>query len=510
MYPLCRAATLALDVFVWYDTRMTKRRYVWLLIISILVIVGLHENGRSVRSSPLTYREYANQAVQALLQNFYDGRGRWRACVGICRASNSDWGADALTYTLFFHWKTTHDAAVVPYFKTLEQTAPLYRAPCTGATCKSWSDVPEWDSVAASRDYEVTADPLALTKAKAAYQRVEGSNAYALGACPGIRYQIPFGGGGGLKTLETDANSIKAGILLYRSTKDATYLNTAVRRYAAVRQYFLDPQVALYSVYVFDNGKNCTQLPHRFFSSVNGLMMYNGFMLAQLTRNTTYLRDAQATAAAVSQNLSDARGIHEDLQAENDIVEPLVEAMYDLTGTGDGIANAWIMRNAAAAVSSRAANGPYGRFFGGPPPSAPITSWQTSGGLSLEIAAAATDPNGSPPTTKEWQQATFVSNSVTKLPARVRFTGSAIALIGTLGEVCCQPGHARVFIDGRETFDNTGIWQNKSSSGHTFTNAVLFAWRWPTSGTHTLDFYPGIYNPKEGGPFLHLQGYFIP
>ncbi len=494
---------------MWYDTRMAKPRYVW-LIIGMLLIAGLREHSRSARSNPQTYRDYAVQAVQALLQNFYDGSGRWRACVGICRASNSDWGADSLTYTLYFHWKTTHDATIVPYFKTLEQTAPLYRSACIGAACKSWSDVPEWDSVAASRDYEITADPIALNKAKAAYERVEGSNAYALGACPGIRYQIPFGGGGGLKTLETDANAIKAGILLYRFTKDSTYLNTAVRRYAAVRQSFLDPQVALYTVYLFDDGKTCTQLPHRFFSSVNGLMMYNGFMLAQLTRNAAYLRDAQATAAAVSRHLSDARGIHEDLQAENDIVEPLVEAMYDLAGNGDGIAKSWIIRNAAAAVSSRAANGAYGRFFGGPPPTAPITSWQTNGGLSLEMAAAAIDPNGSPPTTKEWQQATFFSNNITKLPATMSFTGSGVALIGTLGEICCQPGHARVFIDGRETFDKTGIWQNKSSSGHTLVNAVLFASRWSSTGTHTLEFYPGVYNSKEGGPFLHLAGYFIP
>jgi len=500
---------LAPGGFLWYYTRMKNRRRIGLLI-AILIVAGLRENGISARSSALTYRDYAAQAVQALLQNFYDGRGRWRACVGVCRASNSDWGADSLTYTLFFHWKTTRDASVVPYFKTLEQTAPMYGGPCIGSACKSWSDVPEWDSVAASRDYEITADALALTKAKAAYERVEGSDAYALGACPKIRYQIPFGGGGGLKTLETDANAIKAGLLLYRYTKDSTYLTTAIARYAAVRRYFLDPQVALYTVYVFDNGKTCAQLPHRFFSSINGLMMTNSFTLAQLTGNATYLHDAQATAAAVRWYLSDQDGIHEDLQAENDIVEPLLESMYDLAVAGDAAAASWVMNNAAAAVSARAQNGAYGRLFGGPAPSAPITAWQANGGLSVEMAAAALNPNGFPTSTKHWQHAKFVSDSITKLPATLSFSGSAIALIGTLGEVCCQPGHARVFIDGTETFDNTGIWQNKSSSGHTFPDAVLFAWRWPSSGTHTLQFYPGINNPKEGGSFLHLQGYLLP
>ncbi|MDQ6826900.1 MAG: hypothetical protein M3Z14_06865 [Candidatus Eremiobacteraeota bacterium] len=473
------------------------------------MVTCLHGRFTSAKGGALTYHDYAKQAVETLLHTFYDGRGHWRMCVAVCRSNNQDWGADALTYTLFLHWQTTHDAAVVRYFQALEQTAPMYGPPCTSAPCKGWSDVPEWDSVAALRDYEVTADPIALDKAKAAYQRVEGSHAYALGACPGVRYQVPFGGGGGLKTLETDANAIKAGLLLYRFTKESAYLTDAMKRYAAVRQYFLDPQVPLYSVYLYDNGTTCTQLPRRFFASVNGLMTYNGFLLAQLTGKMTYSGDAQATASAISQNLADARGIYEDLQAENDVVEPLVESMYDLADTGNSFARAWIMTNAAAAVSARKLDGSYGRLFGGPPPSSPVTSWQTNGGLSLEIAASALSGKGSPAAIHEWQDATFVENSVTKLPATLHFTGSRIALIGTLGEVCCQPGHARVFIDGRETFDKTGIWQNKSSSGHTFPNALLFAWQWHSTGKHTLQFYPGVDNPKEGPSFLHLQRYFF-
>jgi hypothetical protein len=89
------------------------------------------------------------------------------------------------------------------------------------------------------------------------------------------------------------------------------------------------------------------------------------------------------------------------------------------------------------------------------------------------------------------------------------FTGSAIALIGTLGERCCEPGHARVLLDGTETFDRTGIWQNKSSSGRSLPDSVLFAWRWPKRGTHTLRFEPGEPNGKEGGSFLHLEGYVV-
>jgi hypothetical protein len=92
-------------------------------------------------------------------------------------------------------------------------------------------------------------------------------------------------------------------------------------------------------------------------------------------------------------------------------------------------------------------------------------------------------------------------------PAQITFTGSGIALIGTIGARCCESGHARVFIDGRETFDHIGIWQNKSSSGRSLADSVLFAWRWPTPGRHTLTFQPGLANAKEGGSFLHLVGY---
>ena len=89
----------------------------------------------------------------------------------------------------------------------------------------------------------------------------------------------------------------------------------------------------------------------------------------------------------------------------------------------------------------------------------------------------------------------------------IRFTGSAIAVLGTLGEICCEPGHARVLVDGRETFDRTGIWQNKSSSGRTIHGTVLFAWRWPRPGPHVIAFAPGEPNGKEGGPFLHLRAF---
>jgi hypothetical protein len=64
-------------------------------------------------------------------------------------------------------------------------------------------------------------------------------------------------------------------------------------------------------------------------------------------------------------------------------------------------------------------------------------------------------------------------------------------------------------VDGRETFDGTGIWQNKSSSGRRIPGEILFAWRWPRRGRHTITFAPGVPNGKEGGSFLHLRGYLV-
>lgn len=82
-------------------------------------------------------------------------------------------------------------------------------------------------------------------------------------------------------------------------------------------------------------------------------------------------------------------------------------------------------------------------------------------------------------------------------------------MIGTTGDHCCEAGHARVIVDGVETFDQTGIWPNKSSSGRRTPEAVLFAWRWPKAGHHTLRFMPAVANAKEGGAYLHLAGYSV-
>jgi hypothetical protein len=459
-----------------------------------------------------TYATLAGDAVAAMLRGYYAGDGLWRDCPEArCWVHNSDWGVDSLTNTLYLRWQTTHDATLPPIVAALARSERRYAAPCRdGKRCLLWSDVPMWDSVAASRDNAVLhGDPIALQKAVAAFWAVEGSPVYAVGACPEIRYQRPFGRGDRLKTLETDSNGIKAALLLYQATHEARYVAIARKRYRAVRRYFLDARLPLYTVYVFDDGAQCRQAPHRYFASVNGNMIWDGLQLARATGDSRYRDQALATAHAVVVYLSDPNGIFTDLQAENDLEEPLVEAMFALaTDEHRAFARQWLLDNAAAAYSARRGDGSYGRFFDGPPPAATVTAWQTNGGFAAQVAAAALAQT-TVVQPAAWSSATFVPRDITRMPATIHFNGSGIALIGTIGEVCCQPGHARILIDGVETTNRIGMWQNKSSSGQQLPNSVLFAWRWRTAGSHEITLEPGVYDAKEGGPFLHASGYAV-
>src|ERR1700737_1555099 len=215
---------LILDCIMSPSTRMPRQfafKHLGIAAVALLLLMRLQSP-----EVAWTYQQYGNASMTALLRDFYHF-GYWRQCVSGCSFSNHDWGADSLTNTLFFHWKATHDPAVLPYFEKLVRTMPLYGS-CPAATCREWSDGREWDSVAASRAFEVTRLADALNKAQASYESVESSTAYALGACPGIRFQRPFGAGGGLKTLETEANAIKASLLLYRYTGSRRYLTASI------------------------------------------------------------------------------------------------------------------------------------------------------------------------------------------------------------------------------------------------------------------------------------------
>jgi Glycosyl hydrolase family 76 len=473
-------------------------RTVLIAAIALIAAAGPASN------APPTFRELGDDAAQTLTTRWYTGEGRWRTCLDpSCGSGNVDWGSDSLTGALYERRLLTGDAALLPVFRALQSTEPRY-GDCRRSRCTSWSDVPMWDAVAALRTYDVTRDETALRNAEAAYRYVAASDVFARGACPAIDYQRPHAESGGLKTLETDANATLAAAMLAERTNRPEYLDDATRRYAAVRAWFLDRDVPLYTVYVFDDGRACRALPHRFFASVNGVMIEAGLTLARLTGEAHYAEDARATAHAI-RALDDDRGIFTDLQAENDVVEPLVLAMLVLARGGDTFAREWILRNAAAAVHARGGDGAYGRFFDGPPPRGIVTAWQSNGGLALEIAAASLAPNERAEPGDPWRGAETRPVALTSLPQSFRFTGSGIVLSGTLGARCCELGRARLLIDGRETFDATGIWQNKSSAGRPLPDSVLFAWRWRESGAHELRFEPDTPNAKEGGPFIDVR-----
>jgi hypothetical protein len=471
--------------------------------------VSLARSSGLSTSSP-TYLQLARDAVRTLEDGFYDQHGEWHLCLPhVCDDRNQDWGADALTYALYLHWSTTHDPSVRPIMAALARTAKRY-----SPSVRSWSDIPLWDSVADVREYQVTHAAGALAKAEAAFRYVSRDRArvFAAGACPAIDYQAANGGRRNVKTLETDSNYIKAALLLWRATGARHYLTEARTKYVAVRRSFFQRHEGLYTVYVYDDGHSCHRLDGRYFASVNGNMIWAGLHLAAATGIKTYGREAVRTARAVSDDLSDASGVYADLQTEYDVVEPLIEAMYQLaTSAHQAFARRWLLTAAAQAADARASTGAYGRFFDGPAPHTTTTAWQANGGLALMVTAGALAPRTRVTRRNVWAHSRTINHErrLSDRPVRLAFTGRAVAILGPIGEPCCQRGHARIFVDGTQTFDRTGVWQNKSSGGRRIRGTVLFAWRWLHSGRHRVVIRPGKPNPKEGGSYFHMTGYVV-
>jgi len=463
-----------------------------------------------VRIATGDYADRADRAASLLERRFYNGTGLWHMCVSLtCNTKNRDWGSDSLTYVLYFRWLLTRDQSVPPIMRTLAGTAHAWAPGDAGS-----SDTVMWDSIADAREYQVTGSATALAKSRQAFRWVDSvmARGFASGACPEIDYQWPHGRGGGLKTLETATNYIKAALLLHETTGSARYLAKAESAYRQVRRYFLVGSAPLYTVYVFDDGSTCRPLPGRYFASVNGNMIWAGSALAAATGRRGYLRQAVATARAVRADLGDGAGVYADLQADNDIAEPLIEAMYRLAARDhQRFAARWLLTSASAAGADQNAAGAFGRFFDGPPPTSAATAWQVNGGAALVQAAAALDPHGRPADPGFWTRATFVADSrgLAGRELRITVTGRAIAIMGSVGAVCCLSGHARVFVDGVETFDRTGIWQNMTSPSVRQPDQVLFAWRWPAAGRRTITIRPGIPDGEEGGPYFSMDGYLL-
>jgi len=470
----------------------------------MLAFVLLWQGAVSAQVEPAaTFAMTGKDALTTLLSVYYAGNGYWRLCNETdCARSDSDWGADSATDALYLRWTIAHDPGLVRIAAELRASSPRYPDPCTSKPCPWWSDTPAWDAVASLRESEMlggNAD--AVSRAQSAVRYVLDSKAFSGGACPDIPYQRPLPSVQHVKTLETDATVTKALVLLYAATLKARYLDLAIARYQADRRYFLDPGVPLYTVHVIDDGESCVQEPHRFFASVNGEMISNGLALFRLTADQRYFSQALSTARAVDTLLSDERGVFADLQGENDVVEPLVEAMEELAVRDQvPFAREWILRNARAALASRNSDGTFPRFFDGPPQSR-SSIWESNGAFALEIAAAALDPNAvaSPPA--GWQDAQRIGAALTQLPATIAFDGSGVALVGTIGK-SCETAHLRVFVDGVETFDRTGLWQNHSMPTR---DSVRFAWRWPTTGHHVIRIEASNPQLSASGP-IHLTG----
>ncbi len=489
---------------------------VGMTVIGALSCSSKHDAAPAPPIVPMTFQQSSDAALQTLQNVFYQQGGNWSFCVpkacGILPFDDFDWGADSLTGALYVRWSIAKDASIPPVMTQLAANAATYGT-CTASNCPSWSDVPLWDSIAASHEHLVIGTADTVQHAQQAFDYVDTATQFGLGACPDIDYQLPAGGDNQVKTLESDSNYIKAALLLYQSTGTSTYLTKAQTKYASARKYFLDPSVPLYTVFVLDDGHNCTQIPARFYASVNGNMIWNGIALAAATSTSSYLDDAIATAKAVNQYLTDANGVFADLQTDDDVVEPLIEAMQQLaTEQNQSFASDWLKTNATAMAAARTADGAYGRFFDGPAPQGEVSEWQTNGGLALAFVAGGLWPDQIATTNADgWQSAVNVTDDLPTLPSSIQFTGRAIAVFGTMGEGSNQLGQASVFIDGTQTFDQTGIHQNESNEIGQIQNTILFAWRWPTSGPHTLSFQAGPSDPKNGGPFLHVQGYsYVP
>jgi hypothetical protein len=476
----------------------------------ILALVAAAFALASCGPSGRTYGD-GGRASSAALQQLWFADGGWKLCLAAgCPSAKSGSGAAALTFAAYFAWMPQNggDASYAPLMDKIGASIPVPAAPCVDSTCRVRSDVPMWNAVALLRTYDKNerVNP-GLEKASSVLDSFDRSSAYFKGACPEIPYLEPFGGKSKLKALATDSNYAKAALSVAHYTGKDVYLDRGERRYLAARKYYFDPKAGLYTAYLIDDGKHCTQVPHRFLASVNGNMIYSAYVLFASQRGTVYQQQASGVARTAVAKLSDARGVLANLQDEDDTADPLFEAMFVLANYWNmDFARAWIARNAAAAEGARREDGSIGRFLDGPPPAGGVTAWQTSGGFAATLAAQALQPGEVLPSPGPgWKTAKFVRLGAQTTPQTIRFTGSGIALRGTLGDPCC-PGGARVFIDGVETFDHTGIRQSYSPAGK-IPNAILFAWQWPVAGKHEIKLEAD--SPAGAAQAAHLSGYEV-
>ena len=201
----------------------------WVLVVVALLLSACGGMPGGSRADDLAQARRA--AVATLAGVYYSGRGSWRACDAPgCATGDTDWGDDSLTYALALQASLGHDRRLVSMLRALASNAPAYALPCVRVSGCGWSDPAEWDSIALSDEYLATGAPVALVKARNAFEYVQRARVFSLGGCPAIPYQQPGGGENRLKTLETAANAMKAALLLYKATRERAYLDLSDRR----------------------------------------------------------------------------------------------------------------------------------------------------------------------------------------------------------------------------------------------------------------------------------------
>ena len=123
----------------------------WALVVVALWLNACGAVSGGSRAEHLA--EAGREAVATLAGVDHSGRGSWRACdAARDRATgDSDWGADSLTYALALQASLRNDRRLLPMLRALARNAPAYAVPCGPASGCGWSDVAEWDSIAAQR-----------------------------------------------------------------------------------------------------------------------------------------------------------------------------------------------------------------------------------------------------------------------------------------------------------------------------------------------------------------------
>ncbi len=256
-------------------------------------------------TSGATFAALGRQAVRTLERDYSTGAGTWNTCLPkICGTGNIDWGDDSLTYSLYFHWWLTHDRGVIPIMNALAGTAYSY----TPGTA-SWSDVPMWDTIADIRGYQVASPatrarwprPRPPSVSSPSTTRPNSPSAPARASSTSSRAAEPAQDAGDRLQLHQGRAAVPGHPLSALPAGG----HSGIQRDPGLLP---GPRVPLYTVYVFDSGKACHQVPARYFGSVNGNMIWAGFWLARATGHGLYRQQALATAHAVQRHLADISG----------------------------------------------------------------------------------------------------------------------------------------------------------------------------------------------------------